>query len=749
MNKSNDPSNTTYKFGFPQDDKKEYSYTEQFRFALSHLKENSLQQVLTTKPNPINKRASKKSNSKPNLTKKMNIKINTHAVISNEIFFQLYDYEVNRHYFEPIHSIKDFSLVFAYINSLGDASKKFFCRQIKAYYGLAYSRKHLHLFLDKHQPSLTDQLWDHKVKAKNFKNILDRKSTALDACGSCAFTSGNNSDFSVSDSLNLSSTKRKNQFSLQNGVLSSNFSNPDMLKSFNSSSSIDFIKSNKKIKPTADCLDSNQNYTDINSLDLVSVLYNNDFLSDENTFNSNQSAKNTKLLNYLSNKYIVKPTIPNSLPLSVSSNLRMFQSLVKNFKGPPISVVNIIDDVPPPFDFEFINESRYAVDVPRPQQLMVKPCVCETVILSANDNFNLFNESNRASNSLSNPINENKHYTTSSIFSGHSKESFKKIISLGCKPSLSKNGETTHMCTHDPDTGCPYNSSGLLQLPEKNAIYECNWMCMCGPKCYNRLIQRGPQISLQIFRTLKKGWGVRTIQTLQRGQFVAEYVGEIITYAEAERRGKQNDKLGSTYLFDLDFETPEDVNPEFTIDAEKCGNITHFFNHSCNPNLQIRAAYINHCDSRLHQLAFFTKDRIPAGTELTFDYNPSAPFPGDKGYININETSTPGVGFSSFRSPNRSSRPGPVVNTSTPNKTIGSPNSDQRSSGESSGFDCSSSVQPPNDLINQSNNFKNEQELFNSHTVTPKKNNTLAPYIHKGYKCYCGAPRCRGFVFLS
>ena len=67
------------------------------------------------------------------------------------------------------------------------------------------------------------------------------------------------------------------------------------------------------------------------------------------------------------------------------------------------------------------------------------------------------------------------------------------------------------------------------------------------------------------------------MEPIKANTFVTEYVGEVITSEEAERRGQQYDKKGMTYLFDLDF---DDENAAFTIDAAKFGNISHFFNHS-------------------------------------------------------------------------------------------------------------------------------------------------------------------------
>ena len=41
------------------------------------------------------------------------------------------------------------------------------------------------------------------------------------------------------------------------------------------------------------------------------------------------------------------------------------------------------------------------------------------------------------------------------------------------------------------------------------------------------------------------------MENIKRGTFISEYVGEIITNEEAERRGKAYDSDGMTYLFDL------------------------------------------------------------------------------------------------------------------------------------------------------------------------------------------------------
>ena len=128
-----------------------------------------------------------------------------------------------------------------------------------------------------------------------------------------------------------------------------------------------------------------------------------------------------------------------------------------------------------------------------------------------------------------------------------------------------------------------YTLAGKVCVTPGTPIYECNWKCSCPGDCVNRVVQHGRKIPLCIFRTSNnRGWGVRTLQSIKANTFVTEYVGEVITSEEAEKRGELYDEEGETYLFDLDF----DDDHMFTIDAKNYGNISHFFNHSVRIYIQ-------------------------------------------------------------------------------------------------------------------------------------------------------------------
>lgn len=81
-------------------------------------------------------------------------------------------------------------------------------------------------------------------------------------------------------------------------------------------------------------------------------------------------------------------------------------------------------------------------------------------------------------------------------------------------------------------------------------IFECNVRCPCNKTCPNRLISLGTRMQLQIYRTERKGWGIRCLHDIPKGTFITVYAAEILDPLEAEKIGKIR---GDEYLADLDF----------------------------------------------------------------------------------------------------------------------------------------------------------------------------------------------------
>lgn len=110
-------------------------------------------------------------------------------------------------------------------------------------------------------------------------------------------------------------------------------------------------------------------------------------------------------------------------------------------------------------------------------------------------------------------------------------------FSNGVKLNVAAVGCECVDCIKEPVNGCcagaseccmAYNGSMQVKVEPGLPIYECNSQCRCGMDCGNRVVQRGLQYDLCIFKTANgRGWGVRTLERIQKNAFVLEYLGEV------------------------------------------------------------------------------------------------------------------------------------------------------------------------------------------------------------------------------
>lgn len=174
-------------------------------------------------------------------------------------------------------------------------------------------------------------------------------------------------------------------------------------------------------------------------------------------------------------------------------------------------------------------------------------------------------------------------------------------------------------------------------------VYECSDKCLCSMVCHNRLIQYGPRNNLIIIDVshLNKQLGLATTTSIPKGAFVCEYVGEILTKEEAQKRHEQNSiqncmnyiiclneyplvnianecgtiglgdgkqhhqqqqhhhrlqqKKGDDNDDDNDCIIDEGVGKHLQtfIDPSQKGNIGRYLNHSCDPNCEILSIRID------------------------------------------------------------------------------------------------------------------------------------------------------------
>jgi SET domain-containing protein len=101
------------------------------------------------------------------------------------------------------------------------------------------------------------------------------------------------------------------------------------------------------------------------------------------------------------------------------------------------------------------------------------------------------------------------------------------------------------------------------------------------------------------------GRGVIATRDIPAGERLVEYVGEIITPGEADRRYPfDEDSPHHTFLFS--------VNSRKIIDAAHHGNVARWINHSCDPN----------CEALIEKgrVFIYSLRDIKKGEELVYDY---------------------------------------------------------------------------------------------------------------------------------
>ena len=110
---------------------------------------------------------------------------------------------------------------------------------------------------------------------------------------------------------------------------------------------------------------------------------------------------------------------------------------------------------------------------------------------------------------------------------------------------------------------------------------------------------------IQVRRSGVHGKGVFALQDLAEGETLIEYVGEIISWDEAQDRHPHDPKdPNHTFYFH--------VNEDKVIDALHGGNSSRWINHSCDPNCE--------ADEENERVFIKALRNIKAGEELNYDY---------------------------------------------------------------------------------------------------------------------------------
>ena len=158
--------------------------------------------------------------------------------------------------------------------------------------------------------------------------------------------------------------------------------------------------------------------------------------------------------------------------------------------------------------------------------------------------------------------------------------------------------------------GCiPKTPGGVTCNTEKCVNYAMLTECVnCNENCQNQHLQRGKHANVEVLEVGEKGFGLFTLEKLIAHQFVAEYVGELISEAELIRRLTSSVDEQHLYMMQLKDNT--------YVDARYKGAMTRHINHSCDPNCTVQVWSVK----GRYRVGIFTIKPIEEGTELTFDY---------------------------------------------------------------------------------------------------------------------------------
>lgn len=121
------------------------------------------------------------------------------------------------------------------------------------------------------------------------------------------------------------------------------------------------------------------------------------------------------------------------------------------------------------------------------------------------------------------------------------------------------------------------------------------------------------QTSVTVRGSQIQGWGLYADHSFQKGEVVAEYVGEYVVNPVTDRREKI---YTEGRIQDYQFR----VSANLVIDATKHGGFARYINHSCDPNCVAKIVDVEAPNQHLKRVIVSSQRAIEAGDEITYDY---------------------------------------------------------------------------------------------------------------------------------
>ncbi|ESQ38493.1 hypothetical protein EUTSA_v10029360mg [Eutrema salsugineum] len=195
----------------------------------------------------------------------------------------------------------------------------------------------------------------------------------------------------------------------------------------------------------------------------------------------------------------------------------------------------------------------------------------------------------------------------------------------------------------DPKCYCIMKNGGespyldQILVYRKPMVYKCGDSCACLLECKLRITQNYLKIRVEVFKTEKCGWGLRSLEPIRAGTSICEFTGMRKIIEEVE---EDDEYVFDTSRFFNPFRwncEPElvgkdcweqvsevySIKSRLLISARRNGNVSRFINHSCSPNVMWQPIESEENREPCIRIAFFAMRHIPLLTELRYDYGMS------------------------------------------------------------------------------------------------------------------------------
>ena len=100
-------------------------------------------------------------------------------------------------------------------------------------------------------------------------------------------------------------------------------------------------------------------------------------------------------------------------------------------------------------------------------------------------------------------------------------------------------------------------------------------------RCRNTGLLMGERRRTIVGHSSTHGWGAFAATNISKGEVIGEYVGEIVSHSDADRRGKRYDEIKYSPLFN--------ITENGALDSTRLGDKLRYCNHRFSPNYNAKS----------------------------------------------------------------------------------------------------------------------------------------------------------------